>query len=93
MGKLQTIQNRATKFIVNPDTYHITAEELHERAKLEPLNIVLHRQAQKTWLNIKEDMPELYDKLSQPYQRRVKYLPSSRVAAEADAPEPKYKAT
>ena len=93
MGKLQAIQNRATKFIVNPDTYHITAEELHERAKLEPLNIVLHRQAQKTWLNIKEDMPELYDKLSQPYQRRVKYLPSSRVAAEADAPEPKYKAT
>merc|ERR1711942_519263 len=36
LKKLQVIQNRAIKFILQPDTYHITAEELHRRAELEP---------------------------------------------------------
>ena len=38
-------------------------------------------------------MPEKYNALYQSdnEERRVTYLPSSRAAAEADAPDPKYK--
>ena len=91
-NKLQAIQNRALKsFIIRPDSHHITAEELHQRAKLVPLNQVLHAHAQKTWASIREGIPDLYNKLSRPYNHRnAEQLLSSRRAAEADKPAPIY---
>ena len=90
LKKLQVIQNRALKFILQPDTYHITAEELHRRAKLEPLNQVLHTHASKTWSTIKMGIPDMYAKLSAPFAHRTQVLLSSRKSAEADKPEPQY---
>ena len=93
LSKLQVVQNKALNFITNrdPTNYHITAEELHKQAKLQPLNVVMHKQAKKTWETIKEGMPDLYKKLARPFPHNPKKkLQSSRLLAEAEAPEPRY---
>ena len=90
LRKLQVIQNKALRFIVQPGTHHITAEELHRRADLEPLNKIMHCHANKTWSTINLGIPDLYARLSQPYPHRTQTLLSSRRSAEGTAPEPIY---
>ena len=93
MQKMQTIQNMAVKFI-NPYSDVIQrAETLHINAKIDPLNVVIHRQAAKTWMTIQNEDPELYHKLSDNFPASHKARPafkSSRIIAEANEPEPRY---
>ena len=64
MLKLQRVQNRALKFILNVRWYHFRRmEELHAEAQLEPINHRLILLARKTWNRIRELHPNQYNEL------------------------------
>ena len=50
MGKVQAVQNKCLRRICKETPpYHNTIKVLHERHKLEPLNLRIHRLAKKSW--------------------------------------------
>ena len=86
MSKMQKIQNRATRFITNTRLIdHITSEELHRRTDLEPINIILHKQAQQIWNSIETNVnPSSLTKLAIEEDRTfTQYYPSSKISAFA----------
>lgn len=57
--KMQRIQNEATRFITNTFlSDRIRSEDLHTIAELEPINKVLHNQANRIWKTIQDNFPE-----------------------------------
>ena len=95
MIKLQRKQNRALRFITNTRwTDYRTSESLHEQCNIEPINMMIHRQAKNTWETMKQEHPETYQQLidnSSPIttQRNIRF-PSSRLLAEGPDPTPIY---
>ena len=94
LHKLQVIQNSSLKFILDKNHRHrITAAEMHRKVNIEPINVMLHRHAKKTWSTIKTFHPQLYDELANlpplSSKKVIKY-PSSRLLAEGPAPPPIY---
>ena len=93
MRKLQSIQNQALYFALKTHpNERPTAETLHNRANIEPINVMLHRHAKTTWSTIQNHHPQLYAKLANQYRHtshRVRF-PSSRLLAEGPPPPPTY---
>ena len=92
MSKLQTVQNKALRQVTNADRY-TTNEEIHRTCKIDPINVTLHRHANKTWTTIKNTHPEIYKALqdktpSTPHPKGPKPFPSSRLLAEGPPPDP-----
>ena len=85
MRRLQRVQNSATRFIANVrPTDRISSQSIHRRLNLEPINIVIHKQAQKIWENMKLTLPNMYNRISytNPPIRTTQRFPSSRRIAE-----------
>jgi len=94
ISQLQKIQNKALRFIDNSHwTDFKTSRYLHRRHKLEPINVVLHRQAKKTWQDLQANHPELYEDLKIPQEYEDKLhprFPSSRLKSLEAEPPPVY---
>ena len=95
MADLQHIQNKALRFITNTSwSDFVRSEALHNRLNFEPINLRIHRLAQRTWEKIKDFHPETYNSLSSvdpppPVDQR-KWFPSSRRLAENPPTTPIY---
>ena len=91
--QLQTTQNRALRFVTNTKfTEFVTSKALHDRLKIDPINVTIHRQAQKTWNTMKTHLPATYNKLVENYNptRLKPRYQSSRTQAENEPPNPIY---
>ena len=91
--QLQTTQNRALRFVTNTKfTEFVTSKSLHDRLKIDPINVTIHRQAQKTWTTMKTHLPATYNKLVEKYNpdRQKPRYQSSRTQAENEPPNPIY---
>ena len=90
---LQRTQNRALRFITNTSIFdYRTSQSLHEQLDILPLNILLHEHASRTWQNLQQNIPLLYNRLKQeqhPTNRPIKFR-SSRELAEGPPPPPLY---
>lgn len=75
---MQRVQNRATRFITNINRQDaIPSSSIHDSIKLEPVNTVIHKQAQKIWQKIEHNFPqETWQKFSHQYNTN-RYFPSS----------------
>ena len=94
INKLQVIQNASLRFILNKNPLNSpSTKDLHKRVNIEPINVMLHRHAKKTWSTIQTFHPQLYDKLANlpplTNKNQIKY-PSSRLLAEGPSPPPVY---
>ena len=93
INKLQVIQNASLRFILNKNPQlSPSTEQLHIQTNMEPINVMLHRHAKKTWSTIKTFHPQLYNKLATlpPLTNKSLKFPSSRKIAEGPPPPPKY---
>ena len=93
MNKLQTVQNKAIDRFIAPDSgnEHRRAAAIgHDMARLDPINVVLHNQAAKTWATMRNFHNEKYQRLIFPLVSTSKnrYYRSSRALAEGPAPNP-----
>ena len=91
--KIQTVQNKATRFITN--TYYptvISAENLHTMCNLVPMNVVLHERACAIWRNIGTQNYDMLLRLNQSEKGTLihKQFPFSADVLEKNFPEPKY---
>ena len=93
LNKLQVIQNASLRFILNKNPLNSpSSAELHRQTNIEPVNVMLHRHAKKTWSTIKTFHKQLYDKLAilPPLTNKNLKYPSSRKLAEGPPPPPIY---
>ena len=83
--KMQIIQNKAARIITNTRRLdRKTNVETNQRAQLEPVNMVIHKRAQKIWTKIDTLIPqEIAEKIillpNRSYQEK---LPSSKIKSE-----------
>ena len=64
MLQLQTIQNQGLKFVTNTRWYDFkTAQSLHEECNIDPINIIIYKQARNLWDRIETQTPDLYRKV------------------------------
>jgi hypothetical protein len=94
MLKLQRVQNEGLRYVTNTSRQdHVTIERLHEMTDMNPINIILHQQAQRTWTNMTLTMTQdELDKFIPKYGTDYKAtFPSSRLIATGPDPEPLYK--
>ena len=94
MLQLQAVQNQGLKFITNTswDEYR-TAQSLHEQCNIDPINVIIHNQAAKTWQKMEDFLPGIYHKLvddTPEIRRLAQRFPSSRLKAEGPPPHPLY---
>lgn len=91
MLKLQTVQNKGTRFITDHSKLdQLTSQQLHEQSDLLPINQVLFNLANDTWHNIRLHHPQetIQYILQRPYYDSL-YFRSS-LAAIATPPAPLY---
>ncbi|KAF2344258.1 hypothetical protein FHG87_024986 [Trinorchestia longiramus] len=94
ISKLQSIQNKATRFITNTEWHDFnTSAQLHRQTKLAPINTLLHEHAKRMWTNIEHMHPQLYLHLTFPQETRQiphRAFPSSKTKILGPSPTPKY---
>ncbi|KAF2361274.1 hypothetical protein FHG87_007967 [Trinorchestia longiramus] len=94
ISKLQSVQNKATRFITNAEWHDFnTSAQLHRQTKLTPINTLLHEHAKKIWTNIEQMHPQLYLHLTSPQETRQiphRAFPSSKTKILGPPPTPKY---
>lgn len=87
---LQSVQNKAIRFATNTRyPYEYNTRELHEIAKMKPVNIRLHERAKKIWNAIQEFVPETMDSLrtkARNIERYNTWFPSSLTKINVDPP-------
>ena len=93
--KLQRVLNKALKFVFNafwPNV--ITARALHIRAKIKPINQILHNRASKIWSKIEDgtagDINSFNSIKNLPFPRPHHNFPSSYLRSKKDEPPPIY---
>jgi len=92
MKSLQTVQNKALKFITNTHwTDFKTSEQLHIETNLPPINNLLHQQSRNLWQKIQNTQPHIYNQLTPPpdaiRNRNVTFL-SSKTLSQLPEPPP-----
>ena len=89
--KLQIIVNKALRFVnFNEDDRPLTAEDLHLKYNINPLNITLHNKAQKIWETIKMTEPDHYQLLTGRFAYNHTWFPKSSYIIDSDDPQPIY---
>ena len=93
--KLQSIQNRALKFILKARWQDmLTAKELHIRSKMTPLNQIIHRRSKDVWDKIMSgtaaDLNIATEIIRIPYSAPKKRFPSSYERSRKRLPPPIY---
>ena len=91
IGKMQGLINRIIRWI-NGDRfpYSETAEQLHHKYKLTPINIKLYEMNAKVWDNIGALDPEQYQILRDGRESKHSWWPSSIIDINTPIPEPVY---
>ena len=98
MLKLQSSLNKALKFVYNASwpINVISARNLHTRARIKPINQIVHHSSCKLWFKIKEGLAADRDTCSKiinlPYARPNQRFPSSYVRSQKDEPPPLFTA-
>merc|ERR1711895_205199 len=95
LTKLQAIQNKCIKFLLKINWRDmLPASELHRRARLKPINQVIHHRAKVLWEKITEgsaaDKDTCRDILRIPYTAPKKHFPSSHERSLKPEPPPIY---
>ena len=96
MLTLQRVLNKALFFVydIRWPTNIATAKSLHERARLKPINQIIHNRAKSTWDKIRNGTaadPTVSDFItSLAYENPNTRYPSSMVRADKDEPPPIY---
>lgn len=91
--RLQQVQNKAVRRAFKEiPPYYTTIEELHLRAKQEPINVRLHRLANKTWDRLSILNPELVERSREQNDGNDHHW-WTRISplVENDPPPPRYK--
>ncbi len=73
---MQSVINKALRFIYNREDENSRAEELHMK-HITPLNIRIATQAKQIWETIRTIEPEQYNNLTQLRNREHKWFPKS----------------
>ena len=96
--KLQSIQSRALKWVLNIRWYDFMSnKKIHEKLNVRALNQELYWRARKTWDNIKDnnaaDLDAYQTLMSMPYysEKQKADFPSSYEIAMGPEPRPIYK--
>ena len=91
LKKLQRVQNKALRFATEQRyPYTLTTEQIHTLAKLDPINIRLHKQAKKIWENLEATGNSTHTQLKEQINNITRchaYFPSS-IKAIAQEPQP-----
>ena len=90
---LQKVQNKALRFALNQRyPYTLSTVELHELAKVAPVNVRLHNQAAKIWDKIDDLQIPLFTHLFEKRENIVRYQRSfpSSLSALNNPPIPSY---
>ena len=74
---MQTVLNKALRFINQNEEDKPIAEELHLRYNITPLNISIHNKARKIWENVRCTEPEHYENLIIPHNRKHNWFPKT----------------
>lgn len=89
--QLQVIQNKALRWIeADRPPYNTTVEQLHHKWKLEPLNVVTYKRAFNTWENIRNYLPEDYEKINTQEETNHKWWPKAIIGDNPTLPPPIY---
>ena len=89
--KLQTVQNKALRFINYNDEERIeTVKELHEKYNFLPINISLNKKARKIYETLRRTDVETYNNVTRPIEGTHNWFPkTSRIITEP-TPNPLY---
>ena len=70
----------------------VPSRTLHERLNIKPINLIIHEQAKNTWEHMKNNLPQIYDKIAEQRPLHLRYIstPSSKDKAEENTPLPIY---
>ncbi len=74
---MQTVLNKALRFINYNEEDRPNAEELHLRYNITPLNISVHNKARKIWESVRATEPEHYNNLIIPQNNQHKWFPKT----------------
>lgn len=91
--KLQILQNKELRYIYDIKyTDHITNEELHKRANLETINVLLYNRTKKLWNKLHEMRMETYERWikNEITPKEHGWFPRSKTKIEGRPPDPKY---
>ena len=88
--KMQRIQNKAIKFINRYSEDQLTIEESHIRYKLDPMNIRLHKRANKCWDRFCINQEELAERSRMASEERDNrdHFWWRRISPYVDSPQP-----
>ncbi len=75
---MQSVINKALRFINNREEESSRAEELHLKYNITPLNIRIATQAKQIWEIIRTTEPEQYNNLTQLRNREHKWFPKKQ---------------
>jgi hypothetical protein len=93
LSRLQKVQNSGIRFITNTSLIdHIRTETLHDKVKIDSINLTLHKQAKKTWTTISNIFgPQFLDQFQLRDEKSYKItFPSSLRQALGRQPEQIY---
>ncbi len=84
---IQTVVNKALKFINCNEDNEATVEQLHIKYNITPLNISIDKRAKKIWETVRATEPEHYINLTINYDREHKWFPQKSKIIKQDTPE------
>ncbi len=84
---LQTVLNKALRFINCNEEERNTAEQLHMKFNITPLNIIIDKRAKKTWETIRAFEPEQYNILTTNNNREHRWFPKASKTINDNTPE------
>ena len=85
---MQTVVNKALKFINCNEDNELTVAQLHTIYNITPLNISIFQRSQKTWEAVRVTEPEHYNKLITNNDRDHNWFPKTSKIINEETPEP-----
>ncbi len=82
---MQTVLNKAHRFIHSNEQYHLNTEELHIKYNIAPLNISNYYKAQKVWETISEN--DQYNDMVTPHNNTHNWFLKSSDIIRMDPPQ------
>ncbi len=84
---MQTVINKALKFINCSEGNEATTEELHVKYNNTPLNISINQKSKKTWEAVRATEPEHYNNLTVNFDREHTWFPKTSKIINQDIPD------
>lgn len=84
---MQTVLNKALKFINCNEDDEATVAELHEKYNIQPLNISIHKRAKNIWEAVKITEQEHYNNLITNREHEHTWFPKTNTVISQDTPE------